>query len=79
MDKALKDKLRVNVTLEICAATLQAVVANAKQVAGKDAVGVYRIDTADKLGEMVSRFLDEKDFDAYARDVRNYETRSSGA
>jgi hypothetical protein len=72
MPGTLKDKLRVNVTLEISAATLQAIVSNAKKIVGKDATGVYRIDTADKLGEMVTQFLDEKDFEAYAQEISNY-------
>ncbi|MEJ2037809.1 MAG: hypothetical protein P8X55_02600 [Desulfosarcinaceae bacterium] len=63
------ERLRVNVTVEISAASLQAVVAYAKKLAGKDASGVYRIDTADKVGEMVTRFLDEKDFEAYIKEV----------
>jgi hypothetical protein len=70
MSPTSKDKLRVNVTLEISAATLQAVVANAKKLAGRDAAGVYRIDTAEKVGEMVTRFLDEKNFEDYVKNMR---------
>ena len=66
------DKLRVNVTLEISAATLQAVVANAKKLAGKDASGVYRVDTAEKVGQMVTRFLEEKNFEDYVKDIKNF-------
>jgi hypothetical protein len=49
------------------------VVDNARQKAGRDEKGGYRVDTYEKLGEMISRFLREKDFLSYARDMENYE------
>jgi hypothetical protein len=64
--------VRVHVNIEIQAAALQAVVENAKQLAGRDAQGHYRVDTADKVGELISRFLFEKNFTAYARQITNY-------
>jgi hypothetical protein len=64
--------VRIHVNIEIDAAALQAVVQNAKQLAGRDAKGHYRVDTADKVAEMISRFLAEKDFTAYAEDVTHY-------
>ena len=73
MSTTANDLLRINVTLQISAATLQAIVANAKRTAGRDAQGVYRVDTADKVGEMVTRFLAEKDFETFAKDINNYE------
>ncbi|MDA8141780.1 MAG: hypothetical protein M0036_24305 [Desulfobacteraceae bacterium] len=60
-----KEKLRIHVNVEITAAALQAIVAHAKQAAKKDGQGSYRIDTADQVSEVISRFLEEKDFDAY--------------
>ncbi len=64
--------VRVHVNIELTAAALQAVVANSKQKAGPDQHGRYRVDTADALSELISRFLKEKDFDAFARDLANY-------
>ena len=64
--------VRVHVNIEIAAAALQAVVQNAKQVAGRDEKGHYRVDTADKTAEMITRFLAEKDFTAFAEDINNY-------
>ncbi len=64
--------LRINATIDIRAEALQAVVSNAKEIAGKDEKGVYRVDTYEKLGEMISRFLEEKDFLSYAREIENY-------
>ncbi len=72
MPDAPKDKLSVHVNVKITATALQAVVANAKRVAGKDADGIYRVDTADKVSEMITRFLDEKDFESFVKDERNY-------
>jgi hypothetical protein len=68
-----EDMIRVNATIDIPAAALQAVVDNARQKAGRDEKGGYRVDTYEKLGEMISRFLREKDFLSYARDMENYE------
>jgi hypothetical protein len=62
----------VHVNLEIAAAALQAVVQNAKQTTGRDEKGHYRVDTADKVAEMIARFLAEKNFTAYANDIENY-------
>lgn len=62
----------VHVNIEIAAAALQAVVQNAKQVAGKNDKGHYRVDTADKVSEMITRFLAESDFSAYVKNIENY-------
>lgn len=66
------DHLNVNAVIRISATALQAVVEQSKKMARKDANGLYRVDTADCLGEMVSRFLEEKGFDLYVQDPRNY-------
>ena len=62
----------VHVNVEVPTAALQAVVQNAKRAAGKNEKGHYRVDTADKVAEMITRFLAEKDFTSFARDVHNY-------
>jgi len=62
--------IRANV--EVTPETLQAIVQHAKEMAGADEKGVYRVDTADKVSEMISRFLLEKDFESYAKDISNY-------
>lgn len=64
--------VRVHVNIELSAAALQAVVANTKKKAGTDDKGHYRVDTADALSELISRFLQEKDFDAFSKDESNY-------
>ena len=64
--------VRVHVNIELSATCLQAVVANAKKKAGKDEKGRYRVDTADALAALISTFLRNKDFEAFARDADNY-------
>ena len=78
MADASSEKLRVNVIVEISATTLQTIVSNAKKTVGMDSNGSYRVDTADKVSEMVSRFLEEKDFHSYVSDIRNFDGGDSG-
>ncbi|MBW2570203.1 MAG: hypothetical protein JRD93_18430 [Deltaproteobacteria bacterium] len=61
----VKDTITVHLNVEMTTQSLQTIVENAKKKAGRDEKGVYRIDTADKVSEMVSRFLLEKDFESY--------------
>jgi aspartokinase-like uncharacterized kinase len=72
MPDASNDKLAVHVNVEISADALQAIVANAKLIAAKDADGICRVDPADQLSKIISRFLDEMDFDKYVLDLDNY-------
>ena len=64
--------VRVHVNIELSAASLQAVVANSKKKAGTDDKGRYRVDTADALAALISRFLQDNGFDEFARDWDNY-------
>ncbi|AOY57921.1 MULTISPECIES: hypothetical protein [Desulfococcus] len=64
--------LMINATVEITARALEAIVENAKQIAGCDEKGRYHVDTADKVGEMISRFLFEKDFESYVQQRENF-------
>jgi hypothetical protein len=62
----------VRANVEMTTASLQAIVANAKKVSGPDEKGVYRVDTADQVSAMISRFLLENDFESFAKDIENY-------
>lgn len=64
--------VRVNVTIDISGDTLQTIVQTAKDIKGRNEKGHYRIDTADLLEDLVSRFIAEKSFDAYVADRGNY-------
>lgn len=72
MNQPADDKLSVHVNVQITASALQSIVSNAKQVATRDANGAYRVDTADQVSIMITRFLDEKDFETYVKDIDNY-------
>ncbi len=63
----VKDTITVHLNVEITTQSLKTIVENAKKKAGRDENGIYRIDTADKVSEMVSRFLLEKDFESYVK------------
>ena len=68
------DLIDVNVIVSLPAEALQAIVANAKALTQPDAKGHYHLDTAAKVGEMISKFLSAKNFAAYAQDIANYES-----
>ncbi len=68
----MTDTIKIHVNIELTPTALQAVVDNAKKIAGTDQRGVYKVDTAEKVSEMITRFLLEKDFETYAKDIGNY-------
>ena len=72
MDQSNNNTLAVNVVIELTPAALQAIVENAKRLAGRNEKGHYTVDTADKVGEMISRFLAENNFDSFVNDPENY-------
>jgi hypothetical protein len=67
------DVIRIQINLKINSAILQTIVTNAKKSAGCDAQGRYHVDTADKVGELISRFLENSGFAEYAADIGNYD------
>lgn len=69
---APSDTLVVNANVTITVGSLQAIVANAKKHAPRNEKGHFRVDTADKVSEMISRFLLENDFERFASDPANY-------
>ena len=60
-----KDTILVHANVEITTASLEAIVASAKKLSRKD--------TADLVGEMISKFLLGQDFEAYVKDLDNYQ------
>jgi hypothetical protein len=63
------DLITVSVNVDITLASLQAVVENAKHSTGPDEKGIYRVDTAAWLGKVISHFLDQHDFETYAKNL----------
>jgi hypothetical protein len=68
----MKDTVVVNANVTITAAALQAIVANAKANAPRNEKGYYQVDTADKVSEMISKFLLENDFEGFVSNSGNY-------
>ena len=66
------DTVTIQVNIEIATVSLEAIVENAKKKVGRNEKGVYRVDTADKVSEIISRFLLENNFESYAKDMNNY-------
>lgn len=64
-----QEKLNIHVNVQISAFALQTIVAYAKNSRGS-----CRIDTADWVSHMISRFLESKDFETYVQDESHYET-----
>ena len=64
--------VRVHVNIELPASALQAVVANTKKKAATTEGGRYPMDTADALAALISKFLQERNFNAFAADENNY-------
>ena len=61
-----KDTILVHANLEMTTESLEAIVTNAKKLCRKD--------TADLVGEMISQFLLEQEFEAYVKNVGNYKS-----
>jgi hypothetical protein len=67
-----KETITVRVNVEIPPEALEAMVRTVRDMAGKDERGRYQVDTADAVGAVISRFLGEKGFSAFAMDPTNY-------
>ena len=67
-----KETITVNVNVDITPEALQSIVDIAKKLAGRNEKGHYKVDTADKVSEMISRFLLENDFESFAQNIENY-------
>ena len=67
-----KDTLDVHVNVKISGVALETIVETVKRIAGRDEKGRFRVDTADKVGEMISLFLERFDFERFVQDENNY-------
>jgi hypothetical protein len=62
----------IHVNIELTGKTLETIVQTAKQRVGQNSKGHYRVDTADVVSHMISRFLLEKNFESFAQNPDNY-------
>lgn len=67
-----RDTITIHATLKIGVDTLQAIVQNAKKLAGPDEKGHYRVDTAEAVNQLVSAFINTPVFDEYIKNLDNY-------
>jgi len=73
-----KEMITVNVNVDLTPEALQSIVDNAKKLVGRNEKGHYKVDTADKVNEMISRFLLEHDFERFAKNIENYTKTAIG-
>ena len=66
------DTIEVHANVIMTTASLKAIVENMKKIAGQDEKGHVKVDTADAVNKMISRFLLERDFEVFAKDENNY-------
>ena len=69
---APENTIAVNVVVEMTPAALEAIVENAKRLSSRNEKGHYKIDTADTVGQIITRFLLEHEFETFAKDIENY-------
>lgn len=55
------DTIEVHTNVIMTTESLKEVVKNTKKIAGKNENGHYKVDTADAVGQMVSRYLERKE------------------
>ena len=67
-----EDRVLINATIEVPAAALQVIVETARQLTGRNEKGHYRVDTADMVNRLLTRFVMDRDFVGYVSDVKNY-------
>ena len=67
-----KELIAVHVNVDIPTEALKSIVANIKAVARTNEKGHYQVDTADAVGQLIGKFINEHDFEAYAADPTHY-------
>lgn len=67
-----KKTITINAIIDINTETLESIVENENKATGFSKNESSSIDTAGKLGELISRFLSENDFDSFAKNMENY-------
>ena len=66
------DTIEVHANIVMTTESLKTIVENTKKMIAKNEKGHYKVDTADAVSGMVSRFLLEMDFESFVKDEKNY-------
>ena len=72
MSQQEDNRVLINATIEVPSVALQIVVETARRMTGRDEKGHYRVDTAELVNRLLSRFVLEKDFVGFVSDRKNY-------
>jgi hypothetical protein len=70
---AEKKTITIHASIDISGQTLESIGDTAKRKAGRNSKGYYRIETADLVSRLISRFLAENDFESYVQDSSKYD------
>jgi predicted Fe-Mo cluster-binding NifX family protein len=68
-----KETITVHANIEVTIESLQAIVSNAKIIADQNGEDPALVDTADRVSEIISHFLNEKDFETFTTNIVNYQ------
>ena len=66
------DTIEVHANIVMTTESLKTIVNTTRKMTGKNEKGHYKVDTADAVSGMVSRFLLEMDFESFVKDEKNY-------
>ena len=66
------DTIEIHANVIMTTQSLRSIVENSKKFAERNDKGHYKLDTADAVGKMITRFLLENDFETFAGDLNNY-------
>lgn len=72
MDEKSRETVVIHVNVELSAEALSTIVDISKNLAGRSNKGHYRVDTADAVSRIISRFLRENNFIDYVKDPVHY-------
>ncbi|MCB9481504.1 MAG: hypothetical protein H6680_06765 [Desulfobacteraceae bacterium] len=68
----MAETIKIHARVELDPEVLENVKNRCKEIAKKKNLKMYEVDPADMVGELISKFLDEKNINEYSKDIKNY-------
>lgn len=68
----MSETITIHSRIDLEPEVLENVKARCKEVVKKKNLKMYEVDPADMVGELISKFLEEKEFTKYSQDIANY-------
>jgi len=68
----MSESIRIHATIELDSEVLENVKSRCKVIAKKKNIKMSEVDPADMVGELISKFLAEKDISEYSKDIKNF-------